>query len=477
MEHGLPRELEDLRAFLPELVAAARKKTPYASALVTQLGGVTVLKAPSQTRVNPVAPDPGIRITVWDGATFHSVATNRLSDHDYLLRLTRELADSVTVKDGPTPETGPALDRHFRTSFRKDPAAVDVAARQELCNRSFAAVTGRDKRIVMAQTFCQSDVEYRLFCDGARLLSSETLRTLFFVMAIGSDAGKQVQNYDFSYGSGGEALDRVDDAWAQKIADETIAALGAEPLPPGEYTCILDPDVSGTLAHESFGHGCELDTMMRGAARALFFIGKRVGSDLVNIVDEPGRAGTNGTVFFSDDGVLAEEPVVLVKDGILQPTMMCDRYSYLAMKDRLPGLRQSASGRLESWSHPVYSRMTCTYFLPRTKEQGGQSLDQMITGTENGILLERLTSGMEDPLGWGVQLQVLHGQEIKAGRLTGRRHYKLGLTGYVPDVLASIDAVGTELDTESAGTCGKGHKELVRNASGGPFVRCRTRLG
>jgi TldD protein len=438
---------------------------------------MTVLKAPSQTRVNPVQPDPGIRITVWDGATFHSVATNRLSDPDYLLRLTRELADSVTVKDGPLPETGPALDRHFRTSFRKDPAAIDVEARQALCNRIYEQVAGRDQRIVLAQAFCQSDVEYRLFCDGTRLLSSETLRTLFFALAIGADAGKRVQNYDFAYGSGWEATDRVDDNWAHKVADETIAALGAEPLQPGEYTCILDPDVAGTLAHESFGHGCELDTMMRGAARALFFVGKRVGSDLVNIVDEPGRPGTNGTLFFSDDGVLAEEPVVLVKDGILQPTMMCDRYSYLMMKSRLPGLRQSASGRLESWSHPVYSRMTCSYFLPRTEEQGGQSLDQMIAGTEKGILLERLTSGMEDPLGWGVQLQVLHGQQIVAGRLTGRRHYKLGLTGYVPDVLASVDAVGTELDTESAGTCGKGHKEYVRNASGGPFVRCRTRLG
>ena len=103
--------------------------------------------------------------------------------------------------------------------------------------------------------------------------------------------------------------------------------------------------------------------------------------------------------------------------------------------------------------------------------------DEMVASTDRGVLVERLTSGMEDPLGWGVQLQVMRGHEIRDGRLTGRLHYKLGVTGYVPDVLASVDAVGTGLDTDSAGMCGKGHKEWVRNASGGPWLRCRMKLG
>ncbi len=477
MNHGLPEELQSLRGFLPELVAEVRKKAPYASCLVTRLGGIAVAKGKSIERIIPTTPDPGLRITAWDGATFHSVATNRLSDRGYLLKLGRDLAASLEVKPGPTPETGPALDRHFRTAYGKDPLAIPTSERQQLCNRLYSALAGRDQRIVMGQVVTQAAVEYRLFCDGARLLSSEVYRTLLFATAVGAEAGKQVMNYRFLSGTGWETLAPAGDSWAHELADETIAALGAEPLAPGEYHCILDPDVAGTLAHESFGHGCELDTMMRGAARALLFIGKRVGSDLVNIIDEPGRAGTNGSVFFSDDGVLAEEPVVLVRDGILQPTMMCDRYSYLMMKDRLPGLKQSASGRLETWSHPVYSRMTCTYFLPRAKEQGGLTRDEMIAATDSGVLLERLTSGMEDPLGWGVQLQILHGREIKSGKLTGRRHYQVGVTGYVPDVLASVDAVGTEMDTSSAGTCGKGHKEWVRNASGGPYIRCRMKLG
>ena len=473
----LPDELKELRQFLPDLVAETSRHVPYACALVTRNGGEFVVKSPHEEVVNPTPPNPGIRISAWDGATWHSVATNRLDDRDGLVKLARDLASSVKAKDGPKPEPGAEMDRHFRTAVEQEPGSVDSKTRQELCNRMYTAISERDRRVVMARVFCTTDLEYRLFCDDRRLLSSETVRTLLFGMAIGAEGGKQVQNYDFLYGPGWEAVARADDCWAHRLADDTVAALGAVPLEPGEYTCVLDPDIAGTLAHESFGHGCEIDTMMRGAARAAFYVGKRVGSDLVNIIDEPGRPGSNGTVFFSDDGVLAEEPVVLVKDGILQPTLMCDRYSYLMMKDRLPGLKQSASGRLESWSHPVYARMTCTYFEPRAKENGGMTKDEMIASTEKGVLLERLTSGMEDPLGWGVQLQVIHGHEIVGGKLTGRRHYKLGVTGYVPDVLQSVDAVGTELNTESAGMCGKGHKEWVRNASGGPYIRCRMKLG
>jgi hypothetical protein len=115
MNHNLPPELEGLRGFLPELVAAAEKKVPYASALVTQSAGETVFKSPADERTNPVPPQPGIRISAWDGATFHSVATSRIEDRDYLLRLTRELVETITVKDGPMPEAGPQLDKHFKS--------------------------------------------------------------------------------------------------------------------------------------------------------------------------------------------------------------------------------------------------------------------------------------------------------------------------------------------------------------------------
>ncbi len=477
MSHNLPPDLSRLRSLLPELVAEARRSIPYASVLVTSRQGQVVVKATSDERVNPLAPDQGMRISVWDGATFHSLATNRLEDRDELVRLIRELARSVKVRPGPVPESGPAADRHSVSVGAKPPADYDVLVRKATCEQVYEGLMGIDPRITSAQVAYRWERESRLFCDGRQLLSSDISLVVLAVWVFAGQQNRQVSNFALLSGNGHEVADRATTAWAKETAEQAIAHLSAGRVPPGEHVVILDPNLAGTLAHESFGHGCELDTMMRGAARALHYIGRRVGSDLVNIVDFPGRPGCNGSVFFSDDGVLAEEPIVLVRNGILQPTMMCDRYSFLAMKDRLPGLKQSASGRLESWDHPIYARMTNTYFEPRPPELGGLTRDQMIADTDRGILLEQLISGMEDPLGWGVQLQIVRGREIERGRLTGRLYYQIGATGYVPDVLTSVDRVGTELNLESAGLCGKGHKELVRSATGGPFIRCRMRLG
>jgi len=476
MESSLPPELESLRNFLPELVAEAEKKAPYASALVTQAGGESVSKSPGVEGANPVPPRPGIRISVWDGATFHSVATSCIGDRDYLLRLTRELADSMTVKQGPLPDPGAKLDRHFTSEFKEDPSKVTTGERQEVCRHAFEVMAAYDKRVVAPQAMCVHNLEYRLFCNRSRLLSSCFSSVVFFIVPVASDGNKQVMNYFFRTGAGHEAT-RASDDEIREAADLAVRYLSADKIPPGEYRVILNPALAGTLAHESFGHGCEVDALMRGAARAALYVGKRVGSDLVNIVDFGGLPGRNGSVFFSDDGVLAEEPAVLVKDGILQPTLMTDLYSYLHMRERLPGLKLSANGRLESYDHPIYARMTNTYFLPLPKEKGGMTRDELIADSGDAILIETLTSGMEDPLGWGVQLQALRGREIKAGKLTGKLYYQVGLTGFVPDVLTSVDGLTTELDVSSGGYCGKGHKEIVRTATGGPYVRCRMKLG
>jgi TldD protein len=474
MSCGLPPDLERLRAFLPELVAEAEKRVPYAAALVTQSAGEIVGKSRSDETVNPVPPRPGIRVSAWDGATFHSLATSRIDDRDLLVRQVRELVRSLTVKPGPAIEPGPALDRHFESEFEIDPAAVGTAERQATCRRAAELMAGVDARVVNARAVYLFNREYRLFANRAKLLSSVVSDVGFYLVPFASDGTKQAMNFAGFNGTGHEAA-RVTEAQAREAAELAVAYLGAAKVVPGEYRVILDPDLAGTLAHESFGHGCELDTMMRGAARALGFIGRRVGSDLVNIVDFGGLPGRHGSIFFSDDGVLASEPAVLVKDGILQPTMMTDLYSYTWMRERVPGLALSANGRLESYDHPIYARMTNTYFL--APAQGGMTKDELIADTGEGMLIEQLTSGMEDPLGWGVQLQALRGREISGGRLTGKLYYQVGMTGYVPDVLASVDGLGAELEVKSGGTCGKGHKESVRTSTGGPFVRCRMKLG
>jgi TldD protein len=60
--------------------------------------------------------------------------------------------------------------------------------------------------------------------------------------------------------------------------------------------------------------------------------------------------------------------------------------------------------------------------------------------------------------------------------VTDRVFAPIAITGYVPDVLQTVQAVGDDFALD-AGSCGKGHKELVPVTSGGPHLLLKARLG
>jgi len=95
--------------------------------------------------------------------------------------------------------------------------------------------------------------------------------------------------------------------------------------------------------------------------------------------------------------------------------------------------------------------------------------------------VDDVSTWINGPQAWktrrlGIQVTCHYGHEIKGGRITDRLFAPIGISGYVPDVLQSITAVGREWRLE-AGNCGKGHKEIVPVASGGPHLLLKARLG
>ena len=67
--------------------------------------------------------------------------------------------------------------------------------------------------------------------------------------------------------------------------------------------------------------------------------------------------------------------------------------------------------------------------------------------------------------------------ELKDGKLTGKVVSPVTLTGYVPDLLKSISMVSDKEELFGSGMCGKGHKEWVKVSDGGPYLKCKVRLG
>jgi TldD protein len=100
----------------------------------------------------------------------------------------------------------------------------------------------------------------------------------------------------------------------------------------------------------------------------------------------------------------------------------------------------------------------------------------MVASIDDGFFLDHPSNGMEDPKGWGIQLEGYYAERIKNGLLTGEIFSPVIITGYVPDLLQSISMVGNKMEISGLGMCGKGHKEWVKVTDGGPCLKLRARL-
>jgi TldD protein len=252
---------------------------------------------------------------------------------------------------------------------------------------------------------------------------------------------------------------------AGRVAKETVELLGAGKLIPGEYEVIADPDITGLIAHEAFGHGVEMDMFVKGRALAPDYMGKPVASPIVTMYDGAEGQDQCGSFLFDDEGTLGTRTLI-IRDGILVAGIS-DLQSAMSL-----GTKPTGNGRRQAFDHKAYARMTNTYIQP-----GKSTVEEMIASIKNGYLLEKMNSGMEDPKNWGIQLVLTVGREIKDGKLTGTIVSPVVCSGYVPTMLSDISMVSGDFKLGGSGACGKGYKEFAKVSAGGPYIKTKMRLG
>ncbi len=306
---------------------------------------------------------------------------------------------------------------------------------------------------------------HKMFVSDVKDLEQNILFTSGAMVTVAAK-GKEMKDYYKSFsGLGGvEALDKMKDAVGVCV-NTVLELLDSEPIAPGEYECVCDPDVTGMIVHEAFGHGVEMDMFVKDRAIAKYHVGDRVASDLVTMHDASCDALEAGTYFFDDEGTPAHDTVIIEK-GILKRGIS-DRLSAEAL-----GTEPTGNGRRQDYTRKAYTRMTNTYFCP-----GSDKVEDMIASVKDGFLLENPSSGMEDPKNWGIQCMVNIAREIKDGKLTGKIYSPIVLTGFVPDLLKSITMMSGETFLAGGGYCGKGYKEWVKVSDGGPYIKAKIRLG
>lgn len=460
----LPSDMVELRPALGEIVAQGREHAPYFTVLLSSKEGLTIQVDHREQYVVERTPSAGTVLSAFDGRTIYERAVVGFQ-RDEVQRAAHELVRDDAHFADYRPVDEPAKRGDFVTPMQIDPASLSIQEKLDRCRELHGRVKGRDPRIVNCRVGYLELSEHAVFASQSADLAQRVQRVRFFLVVIVAGDNGQIQ-YDYLSKAGGAGLEALHftDEEIQRVVDGAIALLSAERIKPGEYQIIAAPGVSGTICHESFGHGVETDMFLKQRARAAHFIDRTVGSSLVNIMDDPSRPGEFGSYFFDDEGRLAS-PTQIVEEGIFRRGIT-DFYSATALK-----IPRSANGRRQDYSRKAYARMSNTYF-----SAGTSTLEDMLAQVDHGVYLDKWSSGMEDPQGWGIQVTCHYGHEIKAGKITERIFAPIGISGYVPEVLQSISAVSTGLELD-AGTCGKGHKESVPVSSGGPHLLLKARLG
>lgn len=461
----------DLRSrfgFLREVVAEMERAVPYAAALVRSSEGLRVdLRDGGQTanRLDPVA---GVVLTASNGHALEETATDQ-TDPDAVRAAASELVARVRART--TNGTQPALDivpqapadADYATPMQIDPASLTLAeklARYEGIRRQLRE---SDQRAVQASAGYGETLQETVFVNRIGMVTQQVRRTTLSLILFVSDGHQQRYDYFGRGGTGGLEVIDVPPATLAEMAETAVGLLTARPVPAGMYDIVADPSVTGTIAHEAFGHGVETDMFLKERARAAHYVGQRVGSDLVNIIDDATVPRGYGGYFIDDEGQPAS-PTTIIRDGVFQRGLT-DLYSATRL-----GIPRSANGRRESVHRKAYARMSNTFFA-----RGANTPEELLESLDDGLFVCRALNGMEDPKGWGIQIWTNFAREYKHGKPTGVLYAPVAMTGYVPDVLADVSMVANDFEI-TPGTCGKGWKELVPNGSGGPHIRTRLRL-
>ncbi|GAI78370.1 unnamed protein product, partial [marine sediment metagenome] len=268
----------------------------------------------------------------------------------------------------------------------------------------------------------------------------------------------EVQQTGLSIGSRGdfEVISNLHQR-VEQMSQHAVGLLLAPQVKGGEYTVVLDPVLAGVFVHEAFGHLSESDFVYENERlRQIMTLGKKFGSNQLNIVDSAAVPGLRGSYKYDDEGVPVTK-TYLIREGRLVGRLH-SRETAAKMNEEPTG-----NARAINYRYPPIVRMTNTYIEPKSA-----SFEDIIGDIKEGVYAKNWyggTTSMEMfTFSAGEAYMIRNGKLAEALR-------PVVLTGNVFTTLKNIDAIGNDLEMNQGGGCGKGRQAPLPVSNGSPHIR------
>ena len=329
-------------------------------------------------------------------------------------------------------------------------------------------------KVVAVMSQCSIDLitKYFVNSEGSRISSFvPTIGAYIFITV--TEQGKTEQGYvQFGYSGGWEAFDQ----WKMgerlvhtaKVLRDVITK--AKAVKSGDMDLVCGSEVTGIAAHESCGHPMEADRIlgreMSQAGRSFiykggkYWVGTRIGSDAVTVVDDPTVEHSYGYYAYDDEGVKSRRRF-LYKEGVINE-FLHNRESAAKL-----GMRSNGSSRSVNYDREAIVRMANTFVLP-----GAFTEEELIEDVKQGIFMKSFTE-------WNIDDKRFNQRYV--GReayliMNGELQYPVARPVIETTTLkfwSAVDAVSKKVEFDSA-TCGKGDPpQGVPVYTGGPCLRLR----
>ena len=345
------------------------------------------------------------------------------------------------------------------SQLKRDATTIPLATKKELLD-NYNDIMLSSPKVQSSRINYRDGRRQRTFAnsEGSYIEQAKTDLALRLTAIAREDS--EVQQAGLSLGSNGEfsAVEGLHEQ-AREIARRAAALLSAPQVKGGEYTVILDPILAGTFAHEAFGHLSESDHVYQNEdLRRIMVLGKGFGGKHLNIVDNPTISNLRGSYKYDDEGTSAKK-TYLIREGVLE--------GRLHSRETAAKMAETATGNARAINHlfPPIVRMSNTFIEP-----GSVSFEEMLGDVEEGVYVKNWYGGT-------TSLEMF---TFSAGEACMIRRGKLAellrpvvLIGNVFTTLHNIDAIGTDLEMNQGGGCGKAGQAPLPVSTGSPHIRIR----
>ena len=312
-----------------------------------------------------------------------------------------------------------------------------------------------------------TSTKYYANSDGTKIESVIPRVHLYYFLTL-VNAGQSAQRYRPFGSTGGFEKTKEWNIIEKTVADLETASKtlsSAIPAPKEPVDVVIGPEITGIACHESGGHPYEADRILgRESAQAgeSFIkkdsIGKKIGSSIVTIVDDPTLEGSYGYYEFDDEGVKSRRRY-LQKNGLITE-FLHDRQTAAEL-----GVQSNGCSRASDYDKEPLLRMSNTFMLP-----GDHSFEELLEGIKKGVFIKSYQEWNIDDVRLNQKYVGFESYLIENGELT-KLLKKPALELTTPALYSSITAVGKEVEF-FAGDCGKGEPmQGMPVWMGGPAVR------